>query len=88
MQTSDYQNVNLGSGKDKATKVLMMIEDGGAVFDKPGATKIDKNGSFAIQTSGYDMSKYGKHNTPLPSDLLISLSRACVLRPRNEEPNS
>ncbi|KAL8786228.1 MAG: hypothetical protein Q9213_002917 [Squamulea squamosa] len=58
VQTSDYETVKLGTEKTQATKVAMKIEDGGAVFDKHGATEFEKNGSFGIQTFEYDMTEY------------------------------
>ncbi|KAL8976791.1 MAG: hypothetical protein Q9205_007278 [Flavoplaca limonia] len=58
VQTSDYEAVKLGTDKIKATMVAMKIEDKGAVFDKHATKEFEKNGSFGINTSDYDMTGY------------------------------
>ncbi|KAL8835416.1 MAG: hypothetical protein Q9176_006917 [Flavoplaca citrina] len=60
VQISDYEAVKLGTDKIKATMVAMKIEDKGAVFDKHATKEFEKNGSFGINTSDYDMTGY-KH---------------------------
>ena len=60
VQTSDYEAVKLGTDKIKATMVAMKIEDKGAVFDKHATKEFEKNGSFGINTSDYDMTEYSK----------------------------
>lgn len=60
VETSDCEAVKLGSEKIKATMVAMKIEDKGAVFDKHATKEFEKNGSFGINTSDYDMTEYSK----------------------------
>lgn len=57
-QTSDYQPVKLGTDKEQATKALLEIDDGGAVFEKNKSTLFRKNGAFGIQSTAYDLTQY------------------------------
>lgn len=60
VSTSDYQAFKLGTDKQKATKVPLVMDKGGVLFDRNNLGEFDKNGSFGIASSSYDQTQYGE----------------------------
>jgi hypothetical protein len=64
VKTSDWNEVKLGTDGAKGSLEKLEIEDGGAVFNKKKTATLEKDGSFGIDTSSYDVTKYGKCTSP------------------------
>ena len=63
VSTSDYEAVKLGTDKQEATDVPLLMNKGGAVFDKENLQSFKKDGSFGIFSGIYNMTEYSMPDT-------------------------